>query len=193
MPAIVVSTVRTNSTDVLSYAHASNPEGSPMNDQGPLSPTDQLLIAALAAGATQRQVARTAGVSERTVRRRLNEPEFRRHLNLASSAAAARLSESVVEAESLVPHALRNLSMLLDDPNAGVRLRASKASRCSSRRRFPCRDRDAPGADRRRRRRVLHAWSRRGRDRPRACRDPGLRRTLPPVDRTAPARRASVP
>lgn len=50
------------------------------------APRDALLIAALVAGQTQAAAARTAGVCEKTVRRRITDPDFRRQLDEARQA-----------------------------------------------------------------------------------------------------------
>jgi hypothetical protein len=68
--------------------------------------TDGELIAALAAGATQAEAARQAGVSERTVRRRLLEPSF-----AAALAQARRETVRALTAE-LEAQALRAIETL---------------------------------------------------------------------------------
>jgi hypothetical protein len=63
---------------------------------------DSALIAALAAGATHEAAAKHAGVSERTVRRRLADTEFRRRVDEARGEALdqamARLSRAATGA-----------------------------------------------------------------------------------------------
>ena len=63
---------------------------------------DAVLVAALAAGCTYEDAARQAGVSERTVRRRLDDPGFRKQVDAARgemiSRAVAQLSAAATEA-----------------------------------------------------------------------------------------------
>jgi hypothetical protein len=65
---------------------------------GDRSNADHLIVAALAAGSTNQDAAATAGVNERTVRRRLEDPAFRAQVDEARRAAidlaVARLSDS---------------------------------------------------------------------------------------------------
>ena len=65
---------------------------------GDRSNADHLIVAALAAGSTNEDAATAAGVSERTVRRRLEDPAFRARVDDAQRAAidlaVARLSDS---------------------------------------------------------------------------------------------------
>jgi hypothetical protein len=81
-------------------------------------------VATLAAGGTNRDAAKAAGVSERTVARRLEGDDFRRDV----AAARARLAAVVVtRAETLAGRAMDTLSDLLGDSNANVRLGAARA------------------------------------------------------------------
>lgn len=63
---------------------------------------DGVLVAALASGATYAEAAKLAGVSERTARRRMEEREFRREVELARKdlvdRAVGRCADSLVEA-----------------------------------------------------------------------------------------------
>jgi hypothetical protein len=66
------------------------------------SGADAVLVAVLAAGATYDAAAAQAGVSERTVRRRMDEPEFRQQVDAARAdlvtQTTARLVSASVEA-----------------------------------------------------------------------------------------------
>lgn len=85
---------------------------------------DDRLVEALAAGATQVDAGKSAGVNERTVRRRLEEPEFvarvrtRRHETL--SQAAGKMT-------SLLDDAVEALGELVRIADPSVRLRAATA------------------------------------------------------------------
>src|SRR3954464_8575927 len=63
---------------------------------------DVVLVAALAGGATYEDAAKQAGVSERTVRRRLDDPAFKRQVDEARaeilSQATARLTGAALDA-----------------------------------------------------------------------------------------------
>src|SRR3954464_15182527 len=63
---------------------------------------DVVLVAALAGGATYEDAAKRAGVSERTVRRRLDDPAFKRQVDEARaemlSQATARLTSAALDA-----------------------------------------------------------------------------------------------
>ena len=84
---------------------------------------DLTLVMALAAGLTNKQAAQEAGVSERTVVRRLGDPAFRKQVADARATtveqAAARLT-----AASLL--AVRTLLQLLEAESESVRLSAAK-------------------------------------------------------------------
>ena len=85
---------------------------------------DELLVAALAQGKTHAEAGRIAGMSARTVRRRLQDDDFGARVEQAraevTSAAAAQLA-------GLYPRAIGALSDLLDDKEGSVRLRAAQA------------------------------------------------------------------
>jgi hypothetical protein len=84
--------------------------------------TDLLVIGALAAGATYEDAAQAAGISERTVRRRMADPDFRARLwetrGRYLDRALGRLSEISVEAVDA-------LAGLLSSDSERVRLRAA--------------------------------------------------------------------
>lgn len=81
---------------------------------------------ALLAGATQAQAARQAGVSERTVRRRLADPEFSDRYNAAFTDMFDRNAASLVAS---FPIARSTLIEVMTDPRAPAtaRVAASKA------------------------------------------------------------------
>ena len=85
---------------------------------------DELLIAALIQGRTHAEAARLAGVSERTVRRRLRDADVAARIQHGrdelTSAAAARMAE-------LYPRAIETLGELLDDKAKDIRLRAAQS------------------------------------------------------------------
>ena len=85
---------------------------------------NDILAAAVASGATHAEAGRKAGVSERTVRRRLDEPEF--------AGQVARIKDEIVRQTTnrltgLTPAAVDTLSELVTSPETppAVRLRAA--------------------------------------------------------------------
>ena len=90
-----------------------------------LRPGDTVLISALAAGATLTAAAETAGMSARTARRRMNEPQFR----LALEAAYGRaLDEAMGRIGAAAAAAVECLTELVADGNPpGIRLGAAQA------------------------------------------------------------------
>lgn len=70
---------------------------------------DPILIAALAAGATNVDAADFAGVSERTVRRRLRDRDFRARLNAAGDETVAASARGITDASTEAVAALRDL------------------------------------------------------------------------------------
>src|SRR5262245_3905144 len=85
---------------------------------------DSALIAALAAGDTAAEAARKAGVSERTVRRRLDDPGFKRALEAAKAEALAR---AVAKLSDRAVAAVDTLAALLDAESESVRLGAARS------------------------------------------------------------------
>jgi HEAT repeat protein len=85
---------------------------------------DPTLIAALAAGASIREAAEAAGVGERTVYRRLQDPDFKRRVTQARSAfisgAVGKLAEASIEA-------VATMRELLSAKSESVRLSAARA------------------------------------------------------------------
>jgi len=89
------------------------------------SNADAVLLAHLVAGNTFAATANAAGVSERTVRRRMKDPEFKRHPDEARvevvRCAVNRAAASAVEAVETMIGLMRN------GESGSVRLRAAKA------------------------------------------------------------------
>ncbi len=84
---------------------------------------DPLIANALAQGCTQGEAGRRAGVSERTVRRRLMEPAFR---DKVVDARDQLIKETADRFTSLQLSALDAIETALTDPRAETRLRAAK-------------------------------------------------------------------
>lgn len=85
---------------------------------------DLLLLGALATGATYEEAAQAAGLSERTVRRRMADDDFRARLWEARSIylnrALGRLAERSVDA-------VETLAALLRSESEQIRLKAARA------------------------------------------------------------------
>lgn len=92
---------------------------------------DEVLIASLTAGATLQEAATAAGVSAKTVSRRLREPEFAKALRdarrMVIAVAVNRLASSASEA-------VDELRSLLSSSSDSIRLRAAVAILDSSHR-----------------------------------------------------------
>lgn len=82
---------------------------------------DEVLVAARAAGMTVSEAAQAAGFSERTARRRLNEPDVAARL---AERRADRRAEHLARLEGLVPKAICRLDELLDSQHAATLLGA---------------------------------------------------------------------
>ena len=94
-----------------------------MTANGRRGAIDAALIAALASGVTQDIAAETAGVSPRTVRRRLEDPDFVDRLEEERSAIVERTCSRLV---GLTERAVVTLAHLLKEGVAeNVRLRAA--------------------------------------------------------------------
>jgi hypothetical protein len=85
---------------------------------------DSPLLLALAAGRTVREAAELAGVGERTVTRRLADPDFRRQVAEARSAMMDRALGKLADATS---DAVATLKDLLDAASETARLGAAKS------------------------------------------------------------------
>lgn len=85
---------------------------------------DSLLIAALAAGKTQSEAAHHAGVSLRTVARRVDEPDFRQAVLETRAALIEQATGKLAESTTRAADALIEL---LADESATVRLSAARS------------------------------------------------------------------
>ena len=77
---------------------------------GDRSNADHLIVAALAAGSTVRDAATAAGVGERTVRRRLEDPAFRAWVEDARRAAIDLAVGRLADAAAFAASGLRALA-----------------------------------------------------------------------------------
>lgn len=93
--------------------------GGPKSRRG----ADAVVVATLAAGGTKREAAAAAGVGERTVYRRMSDPNFRQQVAEARAQLAA---EVVTRAAGLAGRAMDTLADLLGDGNAHIRLGAAR-------------------------------------------------------------------
>lgn len=85
---------------------------------------DAALIAALASGSTARDAAKSAGVAERTVFRRLDDSDFRRQVE---DARAALVTQTVARLTAAACEAVDTLRDLLDSEQDFARLGAARA------------------------------------------------------------------
>jgi hypothetical protein len=85
---------------------------------------DAMLIAMLASGATTKEAAEAAGISERTARRRLQEPDF---LQLVGEARAGLIDRASSTLASGMVEAANTLKELLKANSERTRLGAAKA------------------------------------------------------------------
>jgi hypothetical protein len=86
---------------------------------------DAALIAALASGSTVRDAAKSAGVGETTVYRRLQEETFRRRVDEARTAMIARAVGRLADTATEAAATLR--ALLGDDIPPAVRLGAARS------------------------------------------------------------------
>lgn len=86
-------------------------------------PTDMLLLLGLAGGSAMRTVADHAGVSTKTISRRLKDTEFAAELAELRGALIAEAMDAVAASMS---EAAATLQALLRDQNAWVRLQAAR-------------------------------------------------------------------
>jgi len=84
---------------------------------------DAELIVALASGASVRQAAKRAKVSERTAHRRLNDREYRRRID---AARAEMISEATGQLAKAATQATATLSKLLKSESDSIRLGACR-------------------------------------------------------------------
>lgn len=91
---------------------------------GDRSKADSALVAALAAGSTTKDAAKTAGVSESTIYRRLREPEFR---GAVSEARRVMIEQAVGALSDASSAAVTTLKGLLEADAETVKLGAARA------------------------------------------------------------------
>jgi hypothetical protein len=88
----------------------------------PRKADDGVLVAALAIGKTHAEAARISGVSERTIGRRLQDPDFEARVRGAraevTATAAARIN-------GLLPKAISSMDAALDHDDVRIQLRAA--------------------------------------------------------------------
>jgi hypothetical protein len=94
--------------------------------------TDPLIIAVLAAGGSQEDAAARVGVSARTIRRRLREPEFVAELERIQAQTIHGIAESLRLA---APAAVERLRALLDERDVPASVQVSAARTLRHRRR----------------------------------------------------------
>ncbi len=87
---------------------------------------DEILIAALVQGATRAEAAAKAGVGERNVYRRLNDPVFAFELESAHLEQVAIIKAGLAQAAASAAKTLQDLQS--DDVPERVRLEAAKAA-----------------------------------------------------------------
>jgi hypothetical protein len=94
------------------------------NGQRGREQADSLIITGLAAGLTYKKVAEQAGVSEKTVRNRLAQPEFRRKVAEARASLVEGTMAQLVAAGTEAVEALRRL---LQAESESVQLGAARS------------------------------------------------------------------
>src|SRR5680860_1857829 len=99
-----------------------------------VDPQDEVLAQALAEGASQVEAGNRAGVSDRTVRRRLREPAFR---ELVNQKRRDMITEASGRSSAQLNAAVATLTELLSSAEDSVRLRAAQL----------CLKRRNPGSD----------------------------------------------
>ncbi len=85
---------------------------------------DEALVAAVAAGATKQEAAQLIGVGERTVYRRLDDPDFRRRVDQARAELVSRTVGKLADASTA---AVTTLCALLEADSESIRLGAARA------------------------------------------------------------------
>lgn len=93
-------------------------------DRGAKRPAaDGIAAAALAQGATRGEAARAAGLSERTIRRRLGDPGFR---ELVADCRARIMADVLEGAAGLAGRAVERLGELVESENEHVAIQAAR-------------------------------------------------------------------
>ncbi len=92
---------------------------------------DDIIAAALAAGRTYREAGEAAGVSERTVRRRLQEPRFAAQVKQEQAMLVKRVADGLAGSALAAVETLQSLLLPASPPV--VRCRAAQAILSSSR------------------------------------------------------------
>jgi len=93
--------------------------------------SDPIIAAALAAGATHRAAGEAAGLSERTVRRRLESPEFAAHVANERTKLVTRVADGLTGLTLEAVETLR--SLLSSEVTPAVRCRAAQGILAASR------------------------------------------------------------
>ena len=88
-----------------------------------LSHRQQTALPIIAAAPTIAQAARSAGISNATLHRWLNDPNFRTELTRQRQETAALARQEI---QALTLRSISALSDALDDPNINIRLRAAR-------------------------------------------------------------------
>lgn len=89
-----------------------------------LTPRQQAVLPVLALSPSIAQAARQSGVSERTLRRWLDEPGFREHLSQIHKESYELARKQL---QALVPHFISVLAAeAIENPDPGVRIRAAR-------------------------------------------------------------------
>jgi hypothetical protein len=91
---------------------------------GDRSKADPALVVALAAGLTHQQPARQAGISERTVRRRLADPAFKQRI---AETRAATIEQATAQLAAARLQAVQKLVQLLGGESESTQFHAAKA------------------------------------------------------------------
>ncbi len=95
-----------------------------MAQNGPYKRCDGTLIAALATGCTIREAAARASLGERTVKRRLADPAFKRAVDTEKAAMIARATAQLADAAT---EAVQTLRRLLLAESESVQLGAARS------------------------------------------------------------------
>lgn len=103
---------------------AAQEEHQPVNSNTRREAGDEVLVAALAAGLSQADAGERAGVCDRTVRRRLKDPEF---VALVREARREMVGEATGRVTSLLTAAVDTFGELLGSDDPSIRLRAATA------------------------------------------------------------------